>query len=209
MTARWQRIALILGITTFAALLVCALTPLPNLLGKNQSVESTVGPADAIVVLGAGILIDQSLTDESMRRLIRGMSLYKEGRAPLLVLLGPSLQTRPGRSEAASRAQFAVEFGIPKDAVVTIETAMTTHEESVLTADALRIRRVGKILLVTESIHMRRAKLLFEKAGFTVLPVSSDRFFEVALSPQERLRLGLRLAQETVGLVYYRIAGYI
>jgi uncharacterized SAM-binding protein YcdF (DUF218 family) len=159
--------------------------------------------------LGAGTLIDDTLTDESMRRFIRGMSLYKEGRAPLLVLLGPVLQIRPGRSEAATRTQIAVEFGIPRDAVVTLATALTTHEEAVLTADALRPRSVSRILLVTESMHMRRAKLLFEKAGFIVLPVSSDNFPEIATDPQDRLWLILRLAQETVGLVYYRIAGYI
>jgi uncharacterized SAM-binding protein YcdF (DUF218 family) len=210
MAVRWQRFVRILGITTSAALLLCSLTPLPNLLGKYQSVSTIVGPADAIVVLGGGTLFDDSLTDESMRRFIRGMSLYKEGRAPLMVLLGPVVQIRPGRrSEAATRTQIAVEFGIPKEAVVTIATALTTHQEALLTADALRPKRVGRILLVTESIHMRRAKLLFEKAGFTVLPVSSDRFPEIATSPQERLRLVLRLAQETVGLIYYRIAGYI
>jgi len=209
MTARWQRIARILGIATFAVLLLCTLTPLPNLLGKYQSVASSFESADAIVVLGAGMLIDHSLTNESMRRLIRGMSLYKEGRAPLMVVLGPVLRARPGPSEARTRAGTAIEFGIPKEAVITIETALTTHAEALLTADALRVRRVGKVLLVTESTHMRRAKLLFEKVGFTVLPVSSDNLFEIAISPQERLRLVLRLAQETVGIAYYRIAGYI
>jgi uncharacterized SAM-binding protein YcdF (DUF218 family) len=209
MTARWQRIARILGIATFAVLLLCTLTPLPNLLGKYQSVASSFESADAIVVLGAGMLIDHSLTNESMRRLIRGMSLYKEGRAPLMVVLGPVQRARPGPSEARTRAGTAIEFGIPKEAVITIETALTTHAEALLTADALRVRRVGKVLLVTESTHMRRAKLLFEKVGFTVLPVSSDNLFEIAISPQERLRLVLRLAQETVGIAYYRIAGYI
>jgi uncharacterized SAM-binding protein YcdF (DUF218 family) len=209
MTVRWQRIVRVLGVTTAIALLLCTLTPLPNLLGKYQTVATVIGPADAIVVLGAGTLLDDSLTDESMRRFIRGMSLYKEGRAPLIVLLGPVLQMRPGRAEAATRAQIALEFGVPKDAVITIETALTTHQEAVLAADTLRPRNVGKILLVTESIHMRRARLLFERAGFTVLPVSSDHFIDIAIAPQERLRLVLRLAQETVGLVYYRIAGYI
>jgi uncharacterized SAM-binding protein YcdF (DUF218 family) len=205
----WQRVARIVGIVTFVALVLCVLTPLPNLLAKYQSIASNVGPADAIVVLGAGTLFDGSLSDESMRRFIRGMSLFKEKRAPLMVLLGPGRGNVLGRSEADVRAQFAVEFGIPTDALVTISTALTTHEEALATADALQKRRVERILLVTESIHMRRAKLLFEKAGFTVLPVSSDHFFEISVSAQDRLWLVTRLAQETVGLIYYRLAGYI
>jgi uncharacterized SAM-binding protein YcdF (DUF218 family) len=202
----WQRVARIVGIVTFVALLLCVLTPLPNLLAKYQSVASNVGPADAIVVLGAGTLFDGSLTDESMRRFICGMSLFKEGRAPLMVLLGP---VRGKRSEAETRGQIAIEFGIPTEALVTIGTALTTHEEALATAHALRERRAERILLVTESIHMRRAKLLFEKAGFIVLPVSSDHFFEIGISPQDRLWLVMRLAQESVGLIYYRLAGYI
>ncbi len=209
MTVRWQRTARILGIGTFATFLLCVLTPLPNLLGRYQSIASNVGPADAIVVLGAGMLRDDSLTDESMRRFICGMSLYKERRAPLLVLLGPGRGARQEHSEAATRAQIAIQFDIPKDALVTISTALTTNEEARATANALRPRGVARILLVTESTHMRRAKLLFEKAGFTVLPVSSDHLFEFADSPEERLWLLLRLAQESVGLIYYRIAGYI
>jgi uncharacterized SAM-binding protein YcdF (DUF218 family) len=209
MTIGWQRVARTLGIATFVAFLLCVLTPLPNLLAKYQSVPSNVGPADAIVVLGAGTLIDDSLTDESMRRFISGISLFKERRAPLIVLLGP-VRGRRGRSEAETRGQIAIEFGIPRDALITIGTALTTQQEALATAHALRGERgVGRILLVTESMHMRRAKLLFEKAGFTVLPVSSDHLFEIAVSPQERLWLALRLAQESVGLIYYRLAGYI
>ena len=168
-----------------------------------------MGPADAIVVLGAGTLIDDSLTDESMRRFICGMSLFKEGRAPLMVLLGPVGGGDGGRSEADTRTQIAIEFGIPTDDLVTIGTALTTHDEALATAHALQGRRVRRILLVTESIHMRRAKLLFEKAGFTVLPVSSDHFVEIAIFPKDRLWLVMRLAQESVGLIYYRLAGYI
>src|SRR5690242_7822461 len=103
MAITWQRTARILGIATFVAFLLCVLTPLPNLLGKYLSVPSTVGPADAIVVLGAGVLIDDSLTDESMRRFISGVSLFKENRAPMIVLLGP-VRGRRGRSEAETRA---------------------------------------------------------------------------------------------------------
>ena len=85
----------------------------------------------------------------------------------------------------------------------------TTYQEAVFTADLLRPRRVRKILLVTESMHMRRAKLLFEKAGLAVLPALSDRNFEAAVAPQDRLMLIFRIAEETAALIYYRIAGYI
>src|SRR5262249_45743282 len=112
MTLGWQRSARILGIATFVAFLLCVLTPLPNLLAKYQSVPSNIGSADAIVVLGAGMLIDDSLSDESMRRFISGISLFKERRAPLIVLLGPVGRIGRGHSEAETRAQIAIEFGI-------------------------------------------------------------------------------------------------
>ena len=47
---------------------------------------------------------------------------------------------------------------------------------TVLLADdhALIRRGLRTVLLVTDAIHMRRARALFERAGFTVRPAPTD-----------------------------------
>ena len=53
-----------------------------------------------------------------------------------------------------------------------------------------------------------RARPLFERAGFEVHSAPSDPFGE-ADAPESRLSLTRALLKESLGWLYYRIAGYI
>ena len=68
---------------------------------------------------------------------------------------------------------------------------------------------VQSILLVTDASHMRRARALFERAGFTVRPASTDEGVLVAGRPEDRLRLVRVVGQELVALGYHRLFGYL
>ena len=206
---KWAQFRRTVGLITLLSFALCSLTPLANVIGKFTVIPATIGTADSIVVLGAGILNDGSLADESMRRFMQGVSLYKRGLAPLIVMLGPTRKNGPTKSEAETRAELAHQLGIPKEALLAVGTANTTHQEAVVTANLLKHRDVKKILLVTESIHLRRAKLSFEREGLEVLPVASDAYFDTATDAQDRIWLIFRIAEETAALTYYRVAGYI
>jgi uncharacterized SAM-binding protein YcdF (DUF218 family) len=190
-----------LGAFTILGLLIAAMTPVSNIMGRRLAVEQAIEPAGAIVVLGAGYIDPGTLREESLRRLARGIELFKQDLAPLIVMLGST-------PEVAIRARFARAVGIPQDAIVNIAPTATTQEESIQTSDLLRQRTVHRILLVTESLHMRRAKLVFERSGFEVLPaVSLDS--PGLTRPADRLWLSMRIVQEGAALIYYRLAGYI
>jgi uncharacterized SAM-binding protein YcdF (DUF218 family) len=198
-----------LGVLIVLALLIISLTPLVNVAG-----EAFVGPSerkqsDAIVVLAAGLARGGTLQDESRRRLIGGIVLYKEGLAPILVLSGRGRRDEPQLTEAESRSMFAQTMGIPAEAILKEETANTTKEEAVRISRLLMHRGLRRILLVTESLHERRAKLVFERAGLVVLSVPSDDYPIAAVSPLGRLWLAARLFQESAALTYYHLAGYI
>jgi uncharacterized SAM-binding protein YcdF (DUF218 family) len=205
---RWRQRIRYLGAATLVALVLCAWTPAPNWIAGFVAVPSLVAPADAIVVLGGGVRNDNSLSDESMRRFVRGVSLYKEGLAPTLVLLGPSSRGRT-RAEAEVRADMARVFGVPNEALLTFTRAYTTRNEAMSTAELLASRHAKNIVLVTGSIHMRRARLAFEKEGFIVRAGTSDNDPDTSESVEDRLKLTVTIIQETVALIYYRVAGYI
>jgi uncharacterized SAM-binding protein YcdF (DUF218 family) len=85
----------------------------------------------------------------------------------------------------------------------------TTREEALRVSAELRSRGVRSILLVTAPLHLVRARAVFEQQGLLVRPAPVG---EVALRPQrpgERLALAQFLAQELLGRVYYRLAGYL
>ena len=202
----WRRLTFWLGLVSLVAFLFVTLTPVTNIVAGYAGIAPQPGSAEAIIVLATGVKNDGSLKDESMRRLIHGLLLFKSGRASLLVLSG--MTQRGELSEARTRSETARQFDVPADRLILI-TDLTTRGEALSSSESLRPRNVRKILLVTESIHMRRAKLLFERAGFEVLASPWDQPSETALLATDRLWLAYRLVQETLALLYYRAAGYI
>jgi uncharacterized SAM-binding protein YcdF (DUF218 family) len=197
------------GVFVVAAFCVIVFTPISNEASRYFAVSSTVQPSAAIVVLGAGIWKGGMLDDESLRRTVRGIELYRSQLAPVIVFSGSKSVEEPNMTEAELRTRLALTLGIPGDAIIKEETANTTRDESIRISALLTSRGVHDVLLVTESLHMRRAKYLFERAGMEVRPAPSDNYTVAGVSPGERLRLALRLVQESLALVYYRIAGYI
>lgn len=207
MSSAWERIFRGLGVFTVAGFLVSALTPASNALGRKLAVRETIQPADAIVVLAAGAE-NEILGEESLRRLLRGIELYKQGLAPLLIVDGPCW-TRCGATEAELRARLARRMDVPPDAIIKEERAGTTREESAYVSVLLQKRNMNRILLVTDATHMRRAQQVFQHAGVNVSPAISSEYPATVISISDRLWLTMRIAEEATALVYYRLAGYI
>jgi uncharacterized SAM-binding protein YcdF (DUF218 family) len=204
---KWTDCSRWLGLAILAGFAVSVFTPFWNVAGQQLAVTAQLRPADAIVVLAAGLLPDGSLSDESLRRMFEGLVLYKTGLAPRIVLSGPPL-SNGSAVEAEIRASLAARLGVPQQAIFQETAVHTTRDE------AFRIwERFGSeapsFLLVTESLHMRRAMLVFERAGFQVFPAPSDNLSGGAGSTFDRLNLMRRVLQETGALIYYQAAGYI
>ena len=196
----------IAGAAGVAGFLLIAFTPLPNALDRWLTIPARIEPADAIVALAAGLNSDEILSNNSMRRALRGITLYKLGLAPLLALSGSPSQ-RSGRPEVEIRAQLARDVGIPPAALVLVGTPRTTREEAVEFGRLLKPRGVRRILLVTHGDHMPRALPLFQRAGFEVLPAPVfDTISDAA--PEDRLSTTRSLLMELAARLYYRAAGY-
>jgi len=194
-----------LGLAALALFFLAAFTPLPVFLYEMITVPVHIERADAIVVLaGSGVMLSGQLTDSSLRRTVRGIVLYRDGLAPLLVLSGAAGRT----SESAARSVLAGKCGVPDTAILASSAGHTTHEEVAALQPLLKARGVRRLILVTDGAHMRRAMGLVRDAGFEVLaaPVSE---VETPTRPEPRLRLLRAALREGLALVYYHIAGYL
>ena len=193
-----------LGAVCVLLLLACAFTPLPDLLARWTGAAPRLAPADAIVVLGAGVLPDGSLGSLSLRRTVLGIRLARRGLAPLLLFTGPP--PHDGKpAEPAVRAALARELGVPASAVLTA-SAWTTGEEATQARALLAERGVRRVLLVSESQHLTRAGRLFQRAGFEVFPAPADGEGNAG-SPEARLDLMRGILEELVARLVYRLAG--
>ena len=194
----------VLGAAALALLLVLAFTPLAPALARWLATPPRLEPADAIVVLGADVTPDGTLSGPSLRRTIHGIRLHRRGLAPWLVFTGmPARRRHP--EEASVRAALARELGTPATAIVTL-AAWTTREEGERTRDALVPRGIRRILLVTDSQHMLRAGGVFERAGFEVLPAPSDAEPHDS-SPENRLYLAREVGEEVFARALYWLSG--
>ncbi len=193
------------------------------------SLEREYPPADpnaapaagAIVVLGGSLAAGApprrgpELVDAS-DRILHAARLFRAGKAPLVIPSGGRLPwSAAGRSEAAEIADLLIEWGVPRAAILEEGKARTTSENAVETVRLLRAHGVKRVLLVTSSLHMRRALASFRAEGLEVVPSPCDalvvsRKAREALDwvPRpEALDRTHRALWELLGLVFYRVTG--
>jgi uncharacterized SAM-binding protein YcdF (DUF218 family) len=176
-----------------------------------------VSGAQAIVVLSAGSMENnpeynnQTIPDYiALGRIRYAAKLYRDTGLPILVTGGSTSKTKPQDSLALGMARvLEYEFAIP---VKWKENqARNTRENAEFSAQILKQEGITHILLVTDAMHMRRAKFVFEKAGLRVtsaptLFFSNDRIGVFSFLPSaEGLRRSHYAMYEWLGLVYYRL----
>lgn len=180
---------------------------------------SVVAPVDAIVVLGGAISGDNHLgtqpnLNQHVDRLVHAATLYREGKAPLVVASGGG---QPGaRPEAQLMQETLSLMGVPRENMLLERASRDTHDNARFTAVLLHPRGIRKILLVTSAFHMRRAHDLFVAEGFDVVPAPTDyqRQAGVPAIPRwlpgtdDLLRSTLAL-REHVGFWVYRYRGWL
>ncbi len=185
-----------------------ACTPVTRYLLKPLTVAEDLREADLIVVLGGGVNQGRFLTLVSSHRMVKGVQLYFEGKAPKILFSGGM----PGKatvSEASVLGQEARRLKVPPEDILLEKKSKNTHDQAVEVKKIADRLRVKSILLVTSFSHMKRALMAFEKAGFKVYPSFADPNEKYADNPMDRLGLFFWLIHEYAGMVYYQIRGWI
>lgn len=188
-----------------------------------RTAASLAPQVQAIVVLSAGRVEppgDSGVSEwADPDRFFGGVELYKAGKAKLLVFTGGWAPWRPAaKPEGDVLMGLAVDLGVPRDHIATTERVSTTEEEGRAVASLLAARGVKappRVLLVTSAFHMRRAHMLFVRAGIDTVPfpvdfkVSAGKRFEI----RDLLPNGGSLAKsefalrELYGVAYYSLTG--
>ncbi|MGX2956821.1 YdcF family protein [Ursidibacter arcticus] len=168
-------------LTTFSGIAILYIFSIPytsqklhdSLVTEDNLTLDDYKSAQAIVLLGGGLRDSKELfaklaTNQIAAERVRYAAyLQKQTQLPLLIT-GSSPN---GTSEAAVMAQeLKMFFDIPTEWIE--DKAKTTKENALFSKEILEKANVKKIILVTNQWHMMRAKLLFERAGFEVLPAS-------------------------------------
>lgn len=126
-------------------------------------------PADAIVVLGG----------DWKGRLEKGVSLYRQGLAPYLVVTG-GYWVAANRTQASYLAELAAFEGVPGTAILREDRSESTWEDARYTLELAQARGFRRVLLVTSDWHSRRAASVFRRQfaphGIEVISVPSPEW---------------------------------
>jgi uncharacterized SAM-binding protein YcdF (DUF218 family) len=219
---RWPRAGRALWGGGLAALVVLSTDAGARLLVRpleNLTAPLAAGAekqAQAVVVLAAGNMEHapeyggNSPDSIALARLRYGARLQHRSGLPLLVTGGNAIPERgvPPKAEAMARA-LREDFRTP---VQWVESASaTTAENAELSARLLKPAGVRTVLLVTDAMHMPRARRVFERAGLQVVaaptvfrawgPLSASSFLPSA----DALASSYYAVYEWIGLAWYRI----
>jgi uncharacterized SAM-binding protein YcdF (DUF218 family) len=126
----------------------------------------TEGKADAAIVLGAAVWRTEP-SPVFRERLNHAVTLYREGRVPLIVTTG-GLAEGDSLSEGEAGARYLMARGIPAEAIVTEKYSRTTWQNLVYARDMLSRRHAGvrKVLIVSDPLHQRRSVFMARQLGW-------------------------------------------
>ena len=152
--------------------------------------------ADALVVLGRGIDPDGSLPRLAKQRVERAAELFAWQTAPRIVFSGRcSLMTEtvPAVTEAGAMADYAVELGLPRDALLVEEQSRDTIGNAYFVLrDHLEPNDWTSIRVITSDFHIQRTAWIFQK----VLGVGYDVSFSAAPSELDHSTIAVRAREE-------------
>lgn len=137
--------------------------------------RDTAQVSDAIVVLGARVHLRNGINPCLLARVKHGVELWKSGYAPVLVMSGGD-DIEDGANEAHHMAKMAVEWGVPKSAILEESKSSSTYENLKFTQVLLAQHNKKTAILVSDPYHMLRASLIAEqlKVDHTVSPAENS-----------------------------------
>ena len=140
-----------------------------------ESVEN----ANAVVVLSGmlgGIETDEGVVTQwgDADRFMAGVDLVKAGKAPLIIFTRgqwPWLNLPP---EGEVLARRAISMGIREKQILLTGIVTNTADEAAEVKTLMEFGGMRRVILVTSSYHMPRAKMLFDRAGIVSIPYPTD-----------------------------------
>lgn len=125
--------------------------------------------ADCILVLGAGIQPDGSPSPILRDRLTVGVALYDGGASARLLMSGD--HGREDHDEVNAMKAFAIENGVPSNAVFMDHAGFSTYDSMVRARDVFQVKTV---VIVTQKYHLSRAVYIARSLGMDACGVPSD-----------------------------------
>lgn len=183
----------------------------------EQALPAGRTQAGAIVVLTAGRVRNSPEYGRlpvpdftALERITYAAHLYRSRQLPLLVTGGLATD-----NVAEEPLAFGIKRVLEQDFQIPVRwteaASRNTEQNARFSAAMLKQAGVGHVILVTDAVHMRRARLAFERQGIAVTPgptfyLEPGKFDPLRLLPSiENLRRSHAALYEWFGLGWYAL----
>lgn len=150
-----------------------------SVLGINAYVEkigsqyivapSEVPQADAVLVLGAYVYPDGTLSPMLNDRLTEAYDIYKQGKADKILVSGD--HGRKDYDEVNAMKKFFVNKGLADKNVFMDHAGFNTYDSIYRARDIFQVK---KVIIVTQGYHLMRAVFIARELGLEAYGVASD-----------------------------------
>lgn len=172
-----------------------------------------------------GVTLNDKIPDDRVYfshgadRAVHTVDLYKRGIiSKILISGGIGRVLTTARPEADEMFKAMKLMGVPDSVMVIENQSRNTHESAVNVKQYLtHVGAKDTVLLITSAFHMRRSIACFTKANVPVAGFSCDFYThptnytpdEFLVPKPEALLTWQKLFKEWLGMLAYKIAGYI
>ena len=197
----------VLALISIAVAYTPLLSPLARPLIRRDHIPARV---DAIAVLSAGFTSDGMMRRETLQRLLSGLTLVKQGLAP--VMLVSMERASDGLVSDSADLRSVISLAGEATRTILVDSVTTTRTE------ALRMRAIARangwqtLAVVTSPLHTRRACATFEAVGLKVVCVPAavrGSGLNPGSTAEDRFRDFRSWLYETFATDSYRRRGWI
>ncbi len=166
-----RKAAQIIIITTLAMFFIVGILRITMILNGRSSVFTIdqIPKAQAALVLGAGLLPDETPSDPLRDRIDTAVALYKAGRVEKLLMSGDNRFIYYNEPEAMKN--YAISLGIPESDIVLDYAGRRTYD-SCYRASA--IFGLDEVIVITQNYHLPRALFLCNHLNLKAVGVPAD-----------------------------------
>lgn len=164
---------------------------------------------------------DRTFFNKGADRITHALQLYRMGKIKkILITGGQGLNPVNPQSEAEVLKRFLLMTGMPESDILIEDQSKNTAQNAQFTKAFLEKNGISidqEFLLITSAFHMTRAKGCFDKVGLKTVTFPVDYYSHevkydipsLLIPDSNSISYWHRLAKEWVGILVYRMTGYI
>ncbi len=150
---------------------LCVIANIATVLGASDDIYVSIAPEDydCIIVLGAGVREDGTLSDMLRDRMDTAIDLYMRADNTKMIVTGD--HGRESYDEVNAMKAYAVSCGVCDEDVFMDHAGFSTYESIVRAREVFGVERA---VVVTQRYHLYRALYICEYVGIDAMGICAD-----------------------------------